>query len=150
MAEHDLEGELDAFLAGHEAELIEFRRDLHEHPEIGHHEHRTTRQISQRLTAAGLRPSVLPKGTGLIVDIGGGSVDEPVVALRADIDALPISDEKNVPYRSTIANACHACGHDVHTAILLGTGLFLARTAAGGADLKRLFLRVALGPQLNL
>ena len=133
MAEHDLEGELDAFLAGHEAELIEFRRDLHEHPEIGHHEHRTTRQISQRLTAAGLRPSVLPKGTGLIVDIGGGSADEPVVALRADIDALPISDEKNVPYRSTIANACHACGHDVHTAILLGTGLFLARAHAAGA-----------------
>ena len=131
MAEHDLEGELDAFLAGHQAELIDFRRDLHAHPEIGYHEHRTTRRIKLRLEAAGLRPTVLPKGTGLLVDIGSGT--EPVVGLRADLDALPISDEKNVPYRSTVANACHACGHDVHTSILLGTGLFLARTAAAGA-----------------
>ncbi len=133
MAEHDLLGELDAFLAGHEAELIEFRRDLHAHPEVGYSEHRTTRRIALRLEAAGLRPSVLPKGTGLIVDIGAGTPDEPVVALRADIDALPIADEKNVPYRSLTASACHACGHDVHTTILLGTGLFLARAAAAGA-----------------
>ena len=131
MAEHDLEGELDAFLAGHQAELVDFRRDLHAHPEIGYHEYRTTRRIKLRLEAAGLRPMVLPKGTGLLVDIGAGT--EPVVGLRADLDALPISDEKNVPYRSTVANACHACGHDVHTTVLLGTGLFLARTAAAGA-----------------
>jgi amidohydrolase len=131
MPEHDLEGELDAFLAGHGEELIDFRRDLHAHPEIGYHEHRTTRRVKLRLEAAGLRPSTLPKGTGLMVDIGSGS--EPVVALRADLDALPIGDEKNVPYRSTVANACHACGHDVHTTVLLGTGLFLARTAAAGA-----------------
>jgi amidohydrolase len=133
MAEHDLEGELDAFLAGHEAELVEFRRDLHAHPEVGYHEHRTTQRVALRLAAAGLRPAILPKGTGLTVDIGGGLADGPVVALRADLDALPISDEKNVPYRSVIAGACHACGHDVHTTILLGAGLFLARAAAAGA-----------------
>ncbi|MGO8884507.1 MAG: amidohydrolase [Streptosporangiaceae bacterium] len=133
MAEHDLEGELDAFLAGHEAELIEFRRDLHAHPEIGYHEHRTTQRVALRLAAAGLRPSILPKGTGLTVDIGSDLADGPVVALRADLDALPITDEKNVPYRSTIPGACHACGHDVHATILLGTGLFLARAAAAGA-----------------
>jgi amidohydrolase len=145
MAEHDLEGELDAFLAGHQAELVDFRRDLHAHPEIGYHEHRTTRRIKLRLEAAGLHPRVLPKGTGLLVDIGPdlgrGGLDgsssrvgaEPVVGLRADLDALPLSDEKNVPYRSTVPNACHACGHDVHTTVLLGTGLFLARTAAAGA-----------------
>jgi amidohydrolase len=131
MAEHDLEGELDAFLAGHQAELVDFRRDLHAHPEIGYHEFRTTRRIKLRLEAAGLRPIVLPKGTGLLVDIGAGA--EPVVGLRADLDALPISDEKNVPYRSTVVNACHACGHDVHTAVLLGTGLVLARMSAAGA-----------------
>jgi amidohydrolase len=131
MAEHDLEGELDAFLAGHQAELVDFRRDLHAHPEIGYHEHRTTRRVKLRLEAAGLRPTLLPKGTGLLVDIGSGP--DAVVGLRADIDALPISDEKNVPYRSTVANACHACGHDVHTTVLLGTALFLARTAAAGA-----------------
>ncbi len=70
MAEHDLEGELDAFLAGHGPELIEFRRDLHAHPETGYHEYRTTRRIALRLEAAGLKPAILPKGTGLTVDIG--------------------------------------------------------------------------------
>jgi amidohydrolase len=133
MAEHDLEGELDAFLSGHEPELIEFRRDLHAHPETGYHEYRTTRRIALRLEAAGLKPAILPKGTGLTVDIGKGSSVGPVVALRADIDALPINDEKDVPYRSLTRGACHACGHDVHTAILLGTGLFLARAAAARA-----------------
>jgi len=130
MAERDLEGELDAFLSGHGPELIEFRRDLHAHPETGYHEYRTTRRIALRLEAAGLRPAILPKGTGLTVDIGEGGPHRPVVALRADIDALPINDEKDVPYRSVNRGACHACGHDVHTAILLGTGLFLARAAA--------------------
>jgi amidohydrolase len=133
MVEHDLAGELDAFLADHEAELIDFRRDLHAHPEVGYAEHRTTRKISLRLEAAGLRPAILPKGTGIIVDVGGGAHEEPVVALRADIDALPIVDEKHVPYRSVNHGACHACGHDVHTTILTGTGLFLARAAAAGA-----------------
>jgi amidohydrolase len=143
MGESDLDGELDAFLAGHEAELVDFRRDLHAHPEIGYHEHRTTRRVKLRLEAAGLRPVVLPKGTGLLVNIGRGRTapglasepaagTSPVVALRADMDALPISDEKDVPYRSAVAGACHACGHDVHTTILLGTSLFLARTAAAG------------------
>ncbi len=64
----DLAGELDAFLAEHSSELIEFRRDLHAHPEIGYHEHRTTRRVARRLAAGGLRPMLLPKGTGLIVD----------------------------------------------------------------------------------
>jgi amidohydrolase len=131
MAEFDLEGELDAFLAGHQAELIDFRRDLHAHPEVGYHEHRTTRRVKLRLEAAGLRPIILPKGTGLLVDVGTGT--DPVIGFRADLDALPISDEKDVPYRSTVANACHACGHDVHTTVLLGTGLVLARAAAAGA-----------------
>ena len=71
MREHDLEGELDTFVAGQQGELIDFRRDLHAHPEVGYHEHRTTRRVALRLAAAGLRPVTLPKGTGLIVDIGG-------------------------------------------------------------------------------
>lgn len=124
--------DLDAFLARHEAELTEFRRDMHAHPEVGYHEHRATRRLSLRLSAAGLRPVILPKGTGLMVDIGDPAAPGRMVALRADIDALPIADEKDVPYRSTVANACHACGHDVHTTVLLGTGLFLAGRAAAG------------------
>src|SRR5258708_1212366 len=133
MAEHDLEGELDAFLAGHGQELIEFRRDLHAHPETGYHEYRTTRRLRLRRGAAGPTPAIRPKGTGLTVDTGAGSAAEPVVALRADMDGLPINDEKDVPYRSINRGACHACGHDVHTSILLGTGLFLARVAAARA-----------------
>jgi amidohydrolase len=128
---HDLLGQLDGFLAGYSDELISLRRDLHAYPELGYHEHRTTRLVAARLAAAGLRPSVLPKGTGLLVDVGADTAG-PVIALRADLDALPVPDEKNVPYRSTVRNACHACGHDVHTSVLVGTGLFLARLAAAG------------------
>ena len=137
MGENELTADLAAFLSRHEDELIEFRRDLHAHPELANAEHRTTRRVALRLAAAGLRPRILPKGTGLIVDIGtldddNGYADQPVVALRADLDALPMTDEKDVPYRSTIPNACHACGHDVHTTVLLGTGLYLAERAAAG------------------
>jgi amidohydrolase len=131
----DLLADLDAFGAEHEAELIEFRRDLHAHPELAFNEHRTTRRVALRLAAAGLRPVILPKGTGLLVDIGSEQVpytERPVVALRADMDALPMADVKDVPYRSTVPDACHACGHDVHTTILLGAGLFLAEQAAAG------------------
>ena len=70
MLGHDLPDELDKFLAAREDELIAFRRDLHAHPELGYHEHRTTSRVSLRLAAAGLRPVILPKGTGLIVDVG--------------------------------------------------------------------------------
>jgi amidohydrolase len=139
MGGNDLTADLDKFLAAHEGELIEFRRDLHAHPELAHAEHRTTRRVAQRLAAAGLRPVTLPRGTGLLVDIippncpeQDGNAERPVVALRADLDALPMADEKDVPYRSTVPNACHACGHDVHTASLLGTGLFLAGQAVAG------------------
>lgn len=136
MEGNDLIAELDAFLAGHQAELTEFRRDLHAHPELAFAEHRTTRRVALRLTEAGLRPVILPKGTGLLVDIdpdgNARGSERPVVALRADLDALPMADEKSVPYASTVPNVCHACGHDVHTAILLGVGLFLAGQAAAG------------------
>jgi amidohydrolase len=132
MLGHDLPGELGEFLDAQGGELIAFRRDLHAHPELGYHEHRTTSRVALRLAAAGLRPVTLPKGTGLIADIGDPAAGGPLVALRADLDALPITDEKHVPYRSTVPTACHACGHDVHTTVLLGAGLFLAARAAAG------------------
>ncbi|MFE3447516.1 amidohydrolase [Nonomuraea sp. NPDC059194] len=130
MQGRELRGELDAFLAENERDLVAFRRDLHMHPEIAFAEYRTTQKIADRLTAAGLNPSVLPRGSGLICEVGSG--DGPTIALRADIDALALPDEKDVPYRSTVPGVCHACGHDVHTTILLGTSLFLARQAAEG------------------
>ncbi len=126
-----LQPQLDAFLAAHEDELIAFRRDLHAHPELGYAEHRTTAKIAERLCAAGLDPVVLPKGTGLFCDIG--PADGTTVALRADIDALPLADEKeHAPYRSTVPGVAHACGHDVHTTMVLGAGLFLAQQAQAG------------------
>lgn len=125
-----LRPQLESFLAEHENELVAFRRDLHMHPELGFAEHRTTARLAEALTAAGLRPARLPKGTGLMCEVGCG--DGPVVALRADIDALPLADEKDVAYRSTVPGVCHACGHDVHTSVLLGVGLFFAQQAAAG------------------
>lgn len=111
-------------------ELVEIRRDLHAHPELGRQEVRTTRVIHERLAAAGLTPAVLPGGSGVICDIGTAGPGVRTVALRADIDALPIDDEKQaVSYRSTVPGACHACGHDVHTAVLIGVGVVLAELA---------------------
>jgi amidohydrolase len=110
-------------------EAVAIRRDLHAHPELGWHEDRTTEVLRSRLYAAGLAPKVLPTGTGLICDIGSG---DTCVALRADIDALPITDATEASYRSTSAGAAHACGHDVHTASLMGAGLVLAGMAADG------------------
>src|SRR5215210_7748241 len=76
------------------AELVAFRRDLHMHPELGNQEFRTTAAIKGRLERAGLAPRVLDVGTGLICDIGEPDPDRPILALRADIDALPIPDTK--------------------------------------------------------
>lgn len=110
------------------AELIAFRRDLHMHPELGNQEFRTTAALKARLEKAGLRPQVLSTGTGLMCDVGTrDSGTPPMLALRADIDALPIPDTKNgVPYRSTVPDRAHACGHDIHTTTVLGAGLVLA------------------------
>lgn len=121
--------DIDAWLAAHTGDLIAIRRDLHAHPEIAFAEHRTTTLIADRLRAMGLQPRLPASGTGVICDIGA---EGPMIALRADIDALPISDTKDVPYRSTVDGACHACGHDAHTAILLGAAAVLSRMELPG------------------
>jgi amidohydrolase len=130
---------LRARVKAYEAELIAFRRDLHRHPELGRQEFRTTRLIGERLVEAGLQPRALPGGTGTTVDIvpPGTVPGTPLLAFRADIDALPIDDAKtDVPYRSTLPGRAHACGHDVHTAVVLGTALVLAEAARSG-ELRR-------------
>ncbi|WP_414079918.1 M20 family metallopeptidase [Streptomyces sp. KN37] len=115
------------------AELVAFRRDLHMHPELGNQEFRTTAAIKARLEEAGLAPRVLAGGTGLVCDIGEPGGVRPMLALRADIDALPIPDTKlGVPYRSTVPDRAHACGHDVHTTVVLGAGLVFADLARKG------------------
>jgi len=116
---------LDAFLEAHGEELVALRRRFHAHPELSFEEHETTAAVRDRLEVAGIEHRPLPLDTGLQVDLGGK--DGPTILLRADIDALPMDDTKEVPYRSTVPGVCHACGHDVHATILLGAGLALDR-----------------------
>lgn len=111
---------------GHHDEIIEVRRDLHAHPELSWHEQRTTALLADRLAAAGITVTLLP-GSGLYADLGHGT--GPVIALRGDLDALPVTDRTGMPWASTVDGVAHACGHDVHTSALLGVGLGLAELA---------------------
>ncbi len=113
---------IDAAVEAHGTELLELRRDLHAHPELSWNELRTTEVVAARLEAAGLTVRRLPH-TGLIVDVGD---EPPRVALRADLDALPVDDLTTDPWVSTRPGVAHACGHDVHTAGMVGAGLALA------------------------
>jgi amidohydrolase len=114
-------------------ELVEIRRDIHAHPELGRTEQRTTRLVAERLRLAGLSPRLLP-GTGLTCDIGPSPVEtgRRRIALRADMDALPVQETTGLPYASTVHGVAHACGHDVHTTALLGAGLVLAELHEAG------------------
>ncbi len=131
----------DEFLDAHGSELVAVRRYLHAHPELSYAERETTDLIAQRLQIAGLEPKLLPNECGLLCDIGSGP--GPVVALRADIDALAMDDEKDVPYRSQREGVAHACGHDVHTAIVLGAGMALSQLLADRRGRVRLIFEPA-------
>jgi amidohydrolase len=128
-ADEERRREIDRQVNALTERLIGVRRDLHAHPEVGHEEHRTTALIVETLERAGLVPKVLPIGTGAYADVlpNGFDYGDGLVGLRADIDALPITDAKQVPYVSQNPGVCHACGHDVHTTILLGTAEVLVR-----------------------
>jgi amidohydrolase len=116
---------VDDWVRENHAQLVSIRRHLHAHPELAFAEFETTSFLEQRLRTAGLSPRRLPTGTGLVVEVGAGS-GGPTVVLRADIDALPLADLKDVPYASTKEGLCHACGHDVHTTVALGVAMALA------------------------
>jgi amidohydrolase len=120
---------VSAALAPYLDELVEFRRDLHRHPELGFTEQRTTRLVAERLERAGLSPRLL-SGTGLVCDLGSSG---PLVALRGDLDALPLPDESGQPWSSQTPGVSHACGHDLHTTALLGAGLALGALDRAGA-----------------
>ncbi len=103
-----------------EAELIECRRALHKRPELSFQEYETTAFIEERLRSMGADAIERPTNTGLVAHIYGSKPGKPAVAaLRADIDALPITEENNLPFCSENPGVMHACGHDGHTAILL-------------------------------
>ena len=115
-------------VAEHEAELVDLRRDLHQHPELSWSELRTCEVVGKRVEQAGWRISRYSR-TGFAADLGSG---EPLVALRADLDALPVQDQTEDPWRSEVAGVAHACGHDVHTTALVGAALALAEVEARG------------------
>jgi amidohydrolase len=114
----------DRWLAAHHHELVAWRRHIHTHPELGRQEFATTQFVATALADAGLNPKMLPGGTGLTCDFGPDS--GPRIALRADMDALPMAERTGAPYASVVPNVTHACGHDAHTAVLLGAALALA------------------------
>jgi len=125
--------DLDRWLDEHGDGLVALRRNLHAHPELSGQERATTDLVCERLRLAGLEPRRLAVGTGLVCDIspdaratGADTTVGGRLALRADLDALAMADEKDVAYRSQVPGVSHACGHDVHTAIVLGTALFFA------------------------
>ncbi len=114
----------ESWLGANCDEMVAWRRHLHRHPELSRQEYATTQFVAARLADAGLNPKILPGGTGLICDFGPEHL--PRIALRADMDALPMTERTGEEYASTVPGVAHACGHDAHTAILLGTALALA------------------------
>ncbi|WP_457252601.1 amidohydrolase [Pedococcus sp. P5_B7] len=104
-------------------ELLDLQHDVHAHPELSRGEARTTAKVAGRLAAAGIAHRTLPV-SGLVADLGA---EQPAyrVALRADLDALPVGERTGLPWASTTEGICHACGHDVHVAAMLGAGLAL-------------------------
>ncbi|ARF51417.1 hydrolase [Pantoea stewartii subsp. stewartii DC283] len=109
-----------------EAQLIEWRRELHTWPELSGQEFATTARLRQWLQAAGVRLLDYPLATGVVAEIGQG---ENLIALRADIDALPIHEASGVSFHSRQPGVMHACGHDLHTAVMLGAALELQTRA---------------------
>ena len=98
-------------------QLTAWRRDIHMHPELSFQEERTANLVAGQLAALGIETQTGVGKTGVVGYLGDGG---PVIAIRADMDALPIQEENEVPYASQTPGVMHACGHDAHTAILLG------------------------------
>jgi amidohydrolase len=111
------------------AVLVEARRDFHRHPELSFQEHRTAQKVAEQLRELGASVRTGVGKTGVVGDLGDAG---PRIALRADMDALPIQEASEVPYASQVPGVMHACGHDVHVACLLGAARLLAEEASAG------------------
>src|SRR4030042_5609500 len=106
--------------------LICYRQDFHKYPELGFHETRTSAKVAEVLTSLGCRVRQNVGKTGVIGELGQGL---PIVAIRADMDAIPLPEENQMNYSSENPGLRHACGHDAHTAILLGVAELLSHEA---------------------
>jgi amidohydrolase len=133
-AAQSLAAEIDKLTVAVEPELIEWRRHLHQHPELSNRELETSKYIAERLRSFGLEPQTGVAKTGVVALLTGGRPG-PVVALRADMDGLPVREEVNLPFASKATaeyegnrvGVMHACGHDTHVAILLATARVLTQ-----------------------
>lgn len=123
-------------------DMIQWRRYLHRHPELSFQEKETSRWIAERLRETGCEVEEGIGGYGLIAKVRGNKPG-PVVALRADIDALPIQDEKNCDYSSSVPGVMHACGHDAHTATMLGIARYYCSNREELAGERRLLFQPA-------
>ncbi len=129
-----LSAEIDRLAAGVEPSVIAWRRDIHQHPELGNREVRTAKLVADHLQSLGLEVRTGVAYTGVVAVLRGGKPG-PVVALRADMDALPVTEEVDVPFASKVrtkwagkeAGVMHACGHDTHVAILMGVAEILVK-----------------------
>ncbi len=120
-----LANDIKALTRQHKAAVVATRRHLHRHPELSFQEQETARYVAERLRSFGITPQEGVADTGLVALIEGQNPQRKTVALRADMDALPIHEANEVDYRSQRAGVMHACGHDAHTASLLGTAQVL-------------------------
>ncbi|MED1799273.1 M20 peptidase aminoacylase family protein [Brevibacillus porteri] len=125
-----------------ESKLIAIRRQLHQYPEVAYEEFETTRAIREWLEEADIRIIDLPLQTGVVAEIGVNN-SGPIIALRADMDALPIQEETGLPYASKIPGKMHACGHDFHTAVILGAAYLLKQQEKTLAGTVRLLFQPA-------
>jgi amidohydrolase len=123
------------------SEVVQYRRHLHAYPELSYLEHQTMAFVADLLKSFGIEPQTGIGGTGVMAIIKGRQGESNrVTALRADMDALPIQEASEVPYKSTVPGVMHACGHDVHTASLLGTARILMQHVSGfSGTIKLLF-----------
>lgn len=116
---------IKSLAADYKASIIAHRRHLHAHPELSFQEFETASYVEQELRDIGITDIETKAGTGLVALIQGKNPDKKIIALRGDMDALPIHEQNEVPYKSTKEGIMHACGHDVHTSSLLGTAKIL-------------------------
>ena len=115
---------IKALSVQYSSQVVELRRHLHANPELSYQEFNTAKYVAQQLQSFGLTPTEMST-TGIVTEVKGKNPDKKTVALRADMDALPINEANNISYKSKVKGVMHACGHDVHTSSLLGTAKIL-------------------------
>jgi amidohydrolase len=132
-------------IAAFSNDLTEWRRDIHAHPELGFQEHRTSDIVAQKLAAWGIEVTRGIAHTGVVGTLRCGSSPR-AIGIRADMDALPIEEQTDLPYKSVYPGRMHACGHDGHTTMLLGAARYLAETKNFDGTVHFIFQPAEEGP----